>query len=190
MNSPHKGQWRRALVFSLICLNKRLSKQSWGWWSETLSHPLWRHCNANLTKCLAMLIGTCCVINPLKCKLLCHENKGGVFGFILHGTWQCLPVLCHLIVNRDTFWIIFYLRLSNFLTNERRSYICNFSHWLRPLRSENGPWSVFNKIDGCLYIYGSIYALNRTKPFLYFTCVLCTSVYIAILVQNNQAPWI
>ena len=25
--------------------NKRLSKQSWGWWFETLSHPLWRHCN-------------------------------------------------------------------------------------------------------------------------------------------------
>ena len=27
-------------------LNKRLSKQSWGWWFETPSHSLWRHCNA------------------------------------------------------------------------------------------------------------------------------------------------
>ena len=26
--------------------NKRLSKQLWGWWFETLSCPLWRHCNA------------------------------------------------------------------------------------------------------------------------------------------------
>ena len=26
-------------------LNKRLSKQSWGWWFETLSRPLWRHRN-------------------------------------------------------------------------------------------------------------------------------------------------
>ena len=26
-------------------LNKRLSKQSWGWWSETPLHSLWRHCN-------------------------------------------------------------------------------------------------------------------------------------------------
>ena len=25
--------------------NKPLSKQSWGWWFETLSRPLWRHCN-------------------------------------------------------------------------------------------------------------------------------------------------
>ena len=26
--------------------SKRLSKQSWGWWFETPSRPLWRHCNA------------------------------------------------------------------------------------------------------------------------------------------------
>ena len=26
-------------------LNKRLSKQSWGWWFETPSRSLWRHCN-------------------------------------------------------------------------------------------------------------------------------------------------
>ena len=28
-------------------LNKRLSKQSWGWWFETVSWSLWRHCNEN-----------------------------------------------------------------------------------------------------------------------------------------------
>ena len=42
VNSPHKGQWRGALMFSL---NKRLSKQSWGWWFETPSRSLRRHCN-------------------------------------------------------------------------------------------------------------------------------------------------
>ena len=31
-------------VFFDLRLNKRLSKQSWGWWFETLSRPLWRHC--------------------------------------------------------------------------------------------------------------------------------------------------
>ena len=41
-----KGQWRGALMFSLICaLYKRLGKQSWGWWFETPSRSLWRHCN-------------------------------------------------------------------------------------------------------------------------------------------------
>ena len=48
VNSPHEGQWRGALMF--VCffylrLNKRLSKQSWGWWFETPSRPLWRHRN-------------------------------------------------------------------------------------------------------------------------------------------------
>ena len=32
-------------VFFELRLNKRLSKQSWGWWFETLPPPLWRHCN-------------------------------------------------------------------------------------------------------------------------------------------------
>ena len=41
-NSPHKGKWRGALMFSLICA---LGKQSWGWWFETQSRSLWRRCN-------------------------------------------------------------------------------------------------------------------------------------------------
>ena len=42
----HKGQWRRGLVFYLICawINGWL-KQWWGCWFETPSRPLWRHCN-------------------------------------------------------------------------------------------------------------------------------------------------
>ena len=47
VNSPHKGQWRGAFMFSLICLNKRLSKQSWGWWFETTLRQLWCHSNDN-----------------------------------------------------------------------------------------------------------------------------------------------
>ena len=35
-------------VFFHLCLNKRLSKQSCGWWFETPSRPLWRHCNGCL----------------------------------------------------------------------------------------------------------------------------------------------
>ena len=46
VNSPHKSQWRGALMFSLICPNKQLSKQSWGWWFGTPSWSLWRQCNA------------------------------------------------------------------------------------------------------------------------------------------------
>ena len=51
-NSPVPGELssqrpvtRSFDVFFDLCLNKRLSKQSWGWWFETPSCPLWRHCN-------------------------------------------------------------------------------------------------------------------------------------------------
>ena len=51
-NSPVLGEFpsqrpvmRSFDVFFDLRLNKRLSKQSWGWCSETLSSPLWRHSN-------------------------------------------------------------------------------------------------------------------------------------------------
>ena len=52
-NSPVTGKFptqkpvtRSFDVFFHLCLNKQLSKQSWGWWFETPSHQLWRHCNS------------------------------------------------------------------------------------------------------------------------------------------------
>ena len=44
---PTPSQWRGAFFFFFfdLRLNKRLSKQSWGWWSQTPSRSLWRHCN-------------------------------------------------------------------------------------------------------------------------------------------------
>ena len=51
-NSPVPGEFltqrpvtRSFDVFFDVRLNKRLSKQSWGWWFETLSRPLLRHRN-------------------------------------------------------------------------------------------------------------------------------------------------
>ena len=35
-------------IFFDLRLNKRLSKQWWGWLFETPSRPLWRQCNANV----------------------------------------------------------------------------------------------------------------------------------------------
>ena len=32
-------------LFFDLCLNKRLSKQSWGWWFDTPSRSSWCHCN-------------------------------------------------------------------------------------------------------------------------------------------------
>ena len=51
-NSPVTGEFpaqrpvtRSFDVFFDLRPNKRLSKQSGGWWFETASRPFWRHCN-------------------------------------------------------------------------------------------------------------------------------------------------
>ena len=56
-NSPVSGEFpsqrpvtRSFDVFFDLRLNKRLSKQSWDWWFETPSWPLWRH--RNVRSCL------------------------------------------------------------------------------------------------------------------------------------------
>ena len=54
-NSPVSGEFptqrpvtRSFDVFFDLRPNKRLSKQSWGWWFETLLSSLWRHHNVKL----------------------------------------------------------------------------------------------------------------------------------------------
>ena len=53
-NSPVPGEFpaqrpvtRSFDVYIDLRPNRRLSKQSWGWWFETASWPLWRHRNVN-----------------------------------------------------------------------------------------------------------------------------------------------
>ena len=62
-NSPVHGEFpaqrpvtRSFDVFFDLRLNKRLSKQSCGWWFETLSCPLWSHCNVHHTETRAWMI--------------------------------------------------------------------------------------------------------------------------------------
>ena len=48
-NSPVTGEFptQRPVTRSFdVFFDLRLNKQSWGWWFETLSRPLWRQCNA------------------------------------------------------------------------------------------------------------------------------------------------
>ena len=76
MNSSHKGQWRGALTFSLICTWINLSKQSWGWWSETPSRPLYRHCNVFFP----------CVTSPLVITMTSYERHV----VLNHRSFDCL----------------------------------------------------------------------------------------------------
>ena len=83
-NSPVPGEFptqrpvtRSFDVFFDLRLNKRLSKQPWGWWFETLAWSLWRHRNviwfkmrvakvhpSTVYRALFALM-TLCAVNPL-----------------------------------------------------------------------------------------------------------------------------
>ena len=79
VNSDHKGQWRGALMFSLICaLNKRLSKQSWVCWFDTQSRSLCRHWNETIKRITwatsHMYIYDCEINSPRNCEWLESES--------------------------------------------------------------------------------------------------------------------
>ena len=70
-NSPVTGEFpsQRPVmqsfdVFFDLRLNKRLSKQSWGWWFEMPSCSLWRHCNEILPS-EASVASCCCDLSWL-----------------------------------------------------------------------------------------------------------------------------
>ena len=61
-NSPVPGEFptqrpvtRNVDVYFDLRPNKRLSKQSWGWWFETVSRPLWRHRNDLFWFCFGLV---------------------------------------------------------------------------------------------------------------------------------------
>ena len=99
-NSPVPGEFptqrpvtRSFDVYFDLHPNERLSKQSWGWWYETLSWSLWRHCNDGVIhKCIRPLSSICIM------KILC--------------TWKkCLQV--------DTIILAFTKRVRCLIYNER-----------------------------------------------------------------------
>ena len=67
-------------VFFDLRLNKRLSEQSWGWWFETLSRPLWRSCNASVEVCtrldmaLWIFYGVYCISHLHRVRLLAGDK--------------------------------------------------------------------------------------------------------------------
>ena len=64
-------------IFFDIRLNKRMSKQSWGWWFETPSGSLWRHCNElNYygRDCSPMVRNSSSVMETKTCKIAKNWN--------------------------------------------------------------------------------------------------------------------
>ena len=83
-------------VFFDLGLNERLSKQSWGWWFETPSRPIWRHSNVvsvQLTLIIARLtypVGTrSTLVKLMACRLTAPSNRLSQFRFLISdGLWH------------------------------------------------------------------------------------------------------
>ena len=76
-NSPMTGEFpaqrpvtRSFDVYFDLRLDKRLSKQSLGWWFEMLSRLLWRHCNG-----LAFMLQYGLLFTALDLQLLVRQNS-------------------------------------------------------------------------------------------------------------------
>ena len=93
-NSPVPGDFptqrpvtRSFDVFFHLRLNKRLSKQWWGWWFETLSRPFWRHRNG-LHVCHQMSL-----VNPTpgsyRASLISHNPSENYICRMPRWLWRC-----------------------------------------------------------------------------------------------------
>ena len=104
-NSPVPGEFpaqrpvtRSFDVFFDLRLNKRLSKQSWGWWFETLSRPWWYHRNVvNLTLVIVIYINTfekkSSAAAPGGHFVHWPINQKGYFSFLSHHTTNPIVVM-------------------------------------------------------------------------------------------------
>ena len=70
-------------VFFDLWPNKRLSNQPWGWWFETLSWSLWRHCNKTLSHadgypvCYTTRLRKrfCITVTPHECQVVSNQRQ-------------------------------------------------------------------------------------------------------------------
>ena len=96
-NSPVTGEFpaQRPVTRSFggffdLRLNKRLSKQSWLWWFETPSRPLWHHCNVPPRRNIDpfILMYHMCI----KCFIICVrlQPTGIVHLHVLLGLLTCM----------------------------------------------------------------------------------------------------
>ena len=82
-------------VFFDPSLNKQLSKQPWGWWFETLSWSLRRHCNE------CMMVSTTVVCYQTVTIMSCLQILPYCIGFMINVLGWWFPKALHLILSHN-----------------------------------------------------------------------------------------
>ena len=157
-------------VFFDLRLNKRLSKQPWGWWFETLSWSLWRHRNGTLTPRLTMghiaqqpLLG-----------LLSRYHSTSVYPLKIRSwnLWMVDLQIDGLIQGRrNSVANALDLRLS--CTNPSKSFAVT---WLKGLDHQNSKHS--NGRQGDMFYNTKTYSFDAQSIPIMKTLVRCFTLYV------------
>ena len=110
-------------VFFDLRLNKRLSKQSWSWWFEMLSRPLWRQCNAvGARECNTHKV-TQAYANLLNAHLMtCHQDSTKNMSYRSFKLFHLDPAV---LSNKNSLMKYIFIH-ENALTNH--SWCYSYSH--------------------------------------------------------------
>ena len=93
---PAQGPVTRSfdVVFD-VRLNKRLGNQSWGWWSETPTRSLWRHCNVLFRNCIHIhqhqleAVSSRDIYSVGHLRNMCHNTMGTMYcGTVCSWAWD------------------------------------------------------------------------------------------------------
>ena len=152
-------------------LNKRWSKQSWGWWFETPSRPLWRHCNVlhcwcnNIVNAFSM-----CLINAyahsffkpcvylfklrLLCLLYCDKSR-------------CISILVYAEASFQ--YAIRHLRVRFYIVSIPQKYLHHFRILQGPI-FYRPKWRVAKRIlavcdKTSVFLVGTTYFISYTMGF-------------------------
>ena len=93
-------------AFIDLRLNKQLSKQSWSWWFETLSHPLWRHRNGVNSLGPSDAIWHQRPWSSLAQEIVCYLLSATLVS-------ESMPIYCQL-ESKEHIWIKCYLKFTSF----------------------------------------------------------------------------
>ena len=137
-NSPVPGEFptqrpvpRSFDVYFNLRPNKRLSKQSWGWWFEMPSRPLWRHRNVfNYFQCIAHSMNAIHTWRALTTQWrpllwlhpihLWHNDKAG---YHMYFEWQIYFVFQNTVTVK-----YLYFQLLSIYPKLQNHYFFNFNH--------------------------------------------------------------
>ena len=138
VNSPFIGEFaaqrpatRSIDVFFDLCLNKRLSKQWWGWWFETSSRPLWCHCNGVVMLCLEKNAAISLVVSI---EFLINLNNWIVY---VRSTWRKTRSKLRCLIVTWISNIVFNLLIRNY-NYSKSIYIYMYIYVIHSCRKTNG----------------------------------------------------